>query len=408
MLETNAFRTPPTRIRQLAMPGWSSTLGQSLRAAERELERAHYDGQLLDLTYADTHRFPPPEWALEEFHHAAGGRGATYTPYAGDPGVRTAVATNLGTTLGIKAGRDNVLLSPGTQAGLFAALAALVEAGSEVLLGDPEYLSTERMLHYFGARVTHIPLLRDGTGSASLDLQALEAAMQRRPALLIFSNPNNPTGAVHSRESIEAIASLSNAHDVPVLVDQLYCRLLYDDTAFHHLVSVGDMGTRTVTLVGPSKTESLSGFRIGVAIAPESVVERMEDVLSVTALRAPAYAQHILSRWLVDDREYVAHRIREYTTLRDMAIDRFAATDLIEVVPARGTAYLFARCAVDIPDQELALALKTQAGLVVNPGYQFGPGGVGHFRICFAQEEEAWRDALDRIVDTVTVLAERT
>jgi aspartate/methionine/tyrosine aminotransferase len=75
------------------------------------------------------------------------------------------------------------------------------------------------------------------------------------------------------------------------------------------------------------------------------------------------------------------------------------------VTPARGTADLFPRVAVDIPDQELALALKTEAGLVVNPGYQFGPRGEGHFRICFAQDETVWQDALDRVVETVTRLA---
>jgi aspartate/methionine/tyrosine aminotransferase len=387
------------------MPGWQPVLGRSLRSAERELERARYDGQLLDLTYADTHRFPPPDWVLDEFHRAAGGEGMTYTPYAGDAGVRRAVAENLRATLGVTTGSENVLLTPGTQAGLYTALSAIVDEGDEVLLADPEYLSTERMLHYLGATVTHIALLRDPTGLASLDLEALESAMKRRPALLIFSNPNNPTGAVHSRASIDAVADLAKTNNVPVLVDQLYCRLLYDGTEFHHLAGVEGMRERTVTLFGPSKTESMSGYRIGVAVAPRELVERMEDVLSVSALRAPAYAQHILARWLKDDRAYVAERIGEYEKLRDMAIERFSKTNLIEVTPARGTAYLFARCKADIPDQTLALALKTEAGLVVNPGYQFGPRGQGHFRICFAQDEAAWARALESIVETVARLA---
>lgn len=405
MANSDVFTKAPVRIELLSMPGWQPKLGQSLRSAERELERASYDGKLLDLTYADTHRFPPPPWAFETFGRAASGEGMTYTPYAGDASVRKAVAGNLGTTLGLEAKPENVLLTPGTQAGLYTALSSIVGSGDEVLLADPEYLSTERMLHYLGASVTHIPLLRDETGLAALDLAALQAAMRRRPALLVLSNPNNPTGAVHSRESIEAIAELSKAHDVPVLVDQLYCRLLYGDTKFHHLASIEGMADRTITLLGPSKTESLSGYRIGVAVAPARLVERMEDVLSVSALRAPAYAQHILARWLADDKSYVAERIREYEKLRDMALARFAKTDLIDVTPARGTAYLFARCCVDVPDQKLALALKAQAGLVVNPGYQFGPRGEGHFRLCFAQDEKAWESALERIVETVTRLA---
>ncbi|WP_205042097.1 pyridoxal phosphate-dependent aminotransferase [Rhodoligotrophos defluvii] len=405
MTTSDVFGKIPGRIEKLSMPGWQPKLGQSLRAAERELERAKYDGKLLDLTCADTHRFPPPPWALEMFQRAASGEGMTYTPYAGDVSVRQAVADNLGKTLGLTAKVENVILTPGTQAGLYTALSSIVEQGDHVILADPEYLSTERMLHYLGATVTHVPLIRDSTGLAMLDVETLEAAMRRRPALLVFSNPNNPTGAVHSKHSIETIARLAKTYNVPVLVDQLYCRLVYGDTKFHHLAAIEGMAERTVTLLGPSKTESLSGYRLGVALAPSGLIERMEDVLSVSALRAPAYAQHVLKRWLADDQDYVAKRIGEYENLRNMAIERFAKTNLLEVIPARGTAYLFVHSTAGLPDQKLALALKTQAGLVVNPGYQFGPRGEGHFRICFAQDEKAWEGALERIVETVTRLA---
>nr|WP_320136112.1 aminotransferase class I/II-fold pyridoxal phosphate-dependent enzyme [uncultured Amphritea sp.] len=407
---TKLFSQTPTRIKQLAMPELKSSIGQSLRSSERELERANYDGQLLNLAAADTHRFPPPEWALEEFNRAASGADAskTYTPYAGDTGVRTCVAKNISTTFGLEVEYNNILLTPGTQAGLFTAICALVDHGDEVLLADPDYMMTERILHYCGAKVSHLPLHFDGTGFTRFDPDELKAAMQRRPALLIFTNPNNPTGAVHSSESIEQIAELSMAYNIPVLVDQLYCRLTYDNTTFNHLASIGDMKKRTISLFGPSKTESLSGYRLGVAVAPIEIVERMEDVLSVSAMRAPAYAQHILSRWLADDKLYVAQRIDDYAKLQDIAIQQFAATELIDVTPARGSAYMFPRCNVDISDQKLALILKTQAGLIVNPGFQFGPQGQGHFRLCFAQDETLWRDALGRIISTLTSLANKT
>lgn len=404
MSDSSRLSRVPQRLGRLSMQGWSASLGQPLRAAERELERLPVEGKLLDLTYADTHRFPPAAWVLEEFTKAANGSGMTYTPYAGDEGVREAVAENVHKAFGLVAERDEVLLTPGTQGALFTALASLVEAGDEVLLADPEYLSTERMLAYFKAKVSHIPLHRDDSGTASFDLHALRAAAERQPALLVFSNPNNPTGGVHSRASLEAVAEVARAHDIPVLVDQLYCRLLYDGTELHDLASFPRMRERTVTLLGPSKTESLSGYRIGVAIAPAGIVERMEDVLSVAALRAPAYAQHILARWLIDDQDLVARRIGEYQALRDMAIGVLGESEHLEVTPARGTAYLFPRLTADLPDQQVALALKGRAGLVVNPGYQFGPRGVGHIRICFAQAEDAWEKALERIVETLDAL----
>src|SRR5690606_2385037 len=115
---------------------------------------------LLDATYADTHRFPPPEWALPTFVAAASGEGMTYTPYRGDRGVREAVARNISEHLGVPAdGPADVILTPGTQGALFIALAAILSPGDLVLLPDPDYLSTERMLRYFGAQVERIPMV---------------------------------------------------------------------------------------------------------------------------------------------------------------------------------------------------------------------------------------------------------
>lgn len=399
--------TPPSRITRLDMPGRGGRDDRSLREAERELEDTATEHPILDLTYADTHRFPAPDWALEEFARAAGGEGMTYTPYRGDSGVRQAVAGNVETTFGFDPDPDrNVILTPGTQAALFTALASLIEPGDTVILADPEYLSTERMLWFFGANVVHVPLVSNGQGLAQLDMEAFEAALVHEPRLLVFSNPNNPTGVVHTRESIEAIAETALRADMAVLVDQLYCRLLYDGADYTHLAQIDGMGDRTVTLLGPSKTESISGYRLGLALGPDRVIDRMEDVLSISALRAPAYAQHLLKRWLADDQEYVKARISEYESLRDTTIDRIDQTEVLEVEPAKGTAYLFPRivAADRTDDQTVATALKRDAGLVVNPGYQFGPGGEGHFRICFAQDEQVWDAALDRMIAVVESL----
>jgi len=165
---------------------------------------------------------------------------------------------------------------------------------------------------------------------------------------------------------------------------------------------VEGMAERTVTLLGPSKTESMSGYRVGVAVAPPAIIDRMEDVQSVTALRAPAYAQHTLARWLVDDVALVEERKREYQKLRDYTVTRLRQTGLIEVVPSGGTTYLFPRVVgVDASDQEVVLCLQDKAGVIVNPGYQSGPRGAGHFRVCFAQDLAQYERVLDRICEAL-------
>ena len=120
--------------------------------------------------------------------------------------------------------------------------------------------------------------------------------------------------------------------------------------------------------------------------------------MGIASLRAPAYAQHVMSRWIRDDDDYVRSRTVEYQALRDRTVAALSEMAGIDVRVSGGSAYLFPSFAgLRATDQEVALALKRDAGIVVNPGYQFGAGGDRHFRICFAQEELVWDTALKRM-----------
>ena len=401
-------RPVPDRIRNLSLPERQPVLGQSLRDAERELENVQYDGELLDVTYANTHRFPPPQWVLLDFVEAASGGGMTYTPYRGDARVRSAVAESLSGFLGVAVDPDSeLMLTPGSQAALFVALSAT--AGDSVALVDPDYMSDERVLRFLGARIRHVPLLwEDFNRPPTIDLEILEDAFRQGASTLVFSNPNNPTGMVLPPDVIRKIAALARSFDATVIVDELYSRLIYDDAPFAHLIAEEGMRDRCITLLGPSKTESMSGYRVGVAVGPAELIDRMEDVLGATVLRAPAYAQHVLTRWLSDDQPFVASRVRDYQKLRDRTVERLNASGLLRVRPAAGTAYMFPDAsAVGCDEQTIAKALKAEAGLLVNPGYQFGPRGERHFRICFAQDETIWDQALERMVATLGSLREQ-
>jgi aspartate/methionine/tyrosine aminotransferase len=127
----------------------------------------------------------------------------------------------------------------------------------------------------------------------------------------------------------------------------------------------------------------------------------MEDVQSCTALRAPAYAQHLLSHWLAEDGDFLSRRIREYQALRDLTVRMINDSEIMRVQSPHGSAYVFPEVLVDASDQEIAIALKRDAGIVVNPGYQFGVRGLGHMRLCFAQDETVWEKALDRLLSVV-------
>lgn len=401
---------PAARIQRLQMPERIATEGKSLRDLERELELAPLGGEFLDITYANTHRFPPPDFAVKAFAAAATGGGMTYTPYRGDAGVRREVAKNLTAFLGVEVDADaDVILTPGTQAGLYTALSAIVEPGDKVIIPDPDYITSERSVRYFDADYVSVPLIWEAGRAPRLDLDVLRAAVANGAKLLMFSHPNNPTGAVFEAAHVAEIADVVRDSDTLVLVDELYSRLTYDDAPFAHLMAETGMKERTITTLGPSKTESLSGYRLGVAVAPPEIVRRMEDVMGIASLRAPAYAQHVLAHWLADDIDYVGQRIVEYKALRDRTIEALAEMPCVDVRPAGGSAYLFPDLSeLGVSDQEVALAMKTQAGLIINPGYQFGARGRHHFRLCFAQDEQAWDRALQRMGEVLSQFAART
>ena len=394
--------TPSPRVTALGLPGRTE---RGARQSDRDL-LSQAQAPFIDTTHFDTVRFPPPDWALRAFVAAASDGALAYTGYRGNAAVLGLVSEALAGFTGQRFDPDSeLILTPGTQAGLFGALAAIVGDGDNVLLFDPDYLFSERMLRFLGGNVHNVPLTDGPTVQPDFDVLA-ESMARLRPRLLVFSNPNNPTGAVYSSAAIARIAELAVRHDVWVLVDELYARLVYDGAPFTHLVAQPGMRERTITLFGPSKTESLSGYRLGVVAAPRAVIAALEDVQSITSLRAPAYAQHVLRPWLRDDHAWLATRLQEFDRLRQMTARAFRRLPWVKLFPQHGTAYLWPDVsAIGQPDFVVAAALLREAGVLVSPGYQFGPRGHGHFRVCYARGEQEWAAALDRMTAVLDRLA---
>lgn len=399
--------TPPSklssRMTHLRVPNGAGP-ELSTKAADLRV-RAACAADVLDTTHFDTVRFPPPPYALDLFSLAAQRGELAYTPYRGNSDVLEVVAGRVGTMLQLDVSpRDDMVLTPGTQAGLFAALSSVVDRGTRVIIPTPEYLFDERILGFLGADVVTVPMATHD-GVDGLDLDTLGQAAANGGGILLFSHPNNPTGALYSRSALGRVAQIAVDNDLLVVVDELYSRLVHDNAEFVHLASLPGMAERCITLLGPSKTESLSGYRLGVVVGPAELVDAIEDVLSVTALRAPGYAQHVLAGWL-DDEEWLSDRLGAFANLREITVKRLQQLPWISVQSPPATAYVFPDVsALGLPDVVVAERLARDANVLVSPGYQFGPGGRGSFRLCYARDEQTWDAALDRIVATLGDLA---
>jgi aspartate/methionine/tyrosine aminotransferase len=412
--------SPPERLRAAALDGYASAYGASVLELDRALGAAPGPADLIDLTHGDTRAFTPPASAAHDLAAGLAENTEAYTPYRGSASVRALIAPRLGQLLGrpVDAERD-LVITPGSQGGLFAALSALVSPGDVVILPDPDYFANERIVAYLGGLPHRLALRHDESGYLHIDEHDLTAAAARRPRLVLASNPNNPTGGVYGAESAAALAELAVASDCFVVLDQLYCRLLFSTTSFPRLATMPGMAERTVVLLGPSKTESMSGYRVGAAVGPPAVVDAIERVLSYASIRAAGYSQQAMRHWLDHDEEWLEERIAAHEQLRDKLVARLAAIPGVRVAPPAGSSYVFpdasasplARRLSDAggnapegaggDDHAIAVALK-KGGVLVSPGYQFGHGGRGHFRINFSQGPERLEEALDRIAAVLT------
>ena len=165
---------------------------------------------------------------------------------------------------------SELIITPGTQGALFLALGSTVNAGTKVAVVEPDYFANRKLVKFFGGEILPIPLnYKNAQSENSPDLNRIEDAFKDGAKVLVFSTPNNPTGLVYSNTTITRIADLAEIHDVTVIVDQLYSRMLYSGEVYTHLRSCNIRPENLITIMGPSKTESLSGFRLGVAFGSQ-------------------------------------------------------------------------------------------------------------------------------------------
>ena len=363
------------------------------------------DGPLVDFSHGDVDAFTPTPGAREEFMSGLDEGGLqAYTEYRGKGSIRDLVAERLAAFTGAPvSARDELILTPGTQGALFLAIASTVSAGDKVAVVQPDYFANRKLVQFLDAVLVPVRLDYLGTsGRAGLDLDQLEAAFKEGTRVFVFSNPNNPSGVVYSAAEVDAISRLANAYDVTVIADELYSRLLYSGTAYTHLRATPIDPRRIITILGPSKTESLSGYRLGVAFGAARIIERMERLQAIVSLRAGGYSQAVLRTWFAEPAGWMDDRTRLHQAIRDALIEVFRGIDGVAVRSPDGGSYLFPRLpALKIESATFVRLLREQASVIVTPGAEFGPHSLDSIRLNFSQDRDAAVDAVKRIAEMV-------
>jgi len=362
------------------------------------------DGDFVDFSHGDVDAFTPIPEAEEVWikGYKQGGEQA-YTEYRGAAKIREGLADRLAIFTGSSICADKeLIITPGTQGALFLALGSTVEAGEKVAVVEPDYFANRKLVKYFGGVVVPIPLnYQDSMSKCGPDLNILEEAFRDGTKTLVFSTPNNPTGVVYSKDTINKISKLTVKYNVTVIVDQLYSRLLYSGETYAHLRACKIVPENMITIMGPSKTESLSGFRLGVAFGTASIIERMEKLQAIVSLRAAGYNQAVLECWLQEPKGWMEERIKAHEAIRDELLDIFNSAGLLTATPQAGS-YLFPQLPyLDIDLKLFVQLLRYQAGVIVTPGLEFGPTTGNSIRLNFSQDHSKAVEAAKRIVEMV-------
>jgi len=369
-----------------------------------EFRGARLEGVPVDFSHGDVNAFPPIPGALETFTEGfRSGAEQAYTPYRGKLEIRERLARKLAEFTGAPIDADReIILTPGTQGALFLAMGANIGPGDKVAIVEPDYFANRKLVEFFDGELMPVPMDYFGVGKGSgLDLSALEASFRSGARLFLFSNPNNPTGVVYSRYEVTAIASLAEKYGVNVIVDELYARQIFEAHEYTHLRGLGAMDPgNLLTIMGPSKTESLSGFRLGVAFGSAAMVERMEKLQAIVSLRAAGYSQAVLANWFAEPSGWMAERVAMHQAIRDDIYNVLRAADGFRVRLPEGGSYLFPQMPnIDIDILEFSKVLRLHAGVTVTPGTEFGPRFTNSFRINFSQDHQAALAAILRTVE---------
>jgi aspartate aminotransferase len=297
-----------------------------------------------------------------------------------------------------------VFVTVGGKGVMVYAIMALIDPGDEVIVPDPGYPIYESITNFMGGTPVPIPIRMEH--DFRLDVDELASLITPRTKLLVINSPANPTGGVLTRDDIERIAELALRHELVVLADEIYGRILYDGAEHVSIASLPGMAERTIVLDGFSKTYAMTGWRLGYAIVPPWLAQAFGTLIINTISGATAFAQAGAVEALRGPQDDVEAMVEEFLARRDLIVDGLNAIPGFECLRPQGAFYVFPRISgTGLDGPELANRLLQEAGVSVLSGTAFGRFGHDHVRISYANSRANLAEGLRRIRSVVDHLA---
>lgn len=320
-----------------------------------------------------------------------------YPPSRGVPELLRAIADKLWRDNRIAADpATDIIVTPSSKHALFLSMMTVLDPGDEVLIPTPSWGSYQSMAHLAGARP--VPVILDPQDGFSITYQRLHAHATNRTRALVINTPNNPTGRVLSHAEADAITAFAQAHDVILITDEIYEKIIYRREHISLAAHPGGVG-RTLTVNGFSKAHAMPGWRLGYVAGPADIIAPMLAVHQHTVAAAGSFIQMGGAAALTGGQEPVQQMVAEYSARISLVVRELNALPGVTCPEPEGTFYAFP----DIQGTGLGTSaafaelLLARAQVIVAPGSAFGPGGEGRIRVSCTTPADVLEEAVTRI-----------
>jgi aspartate/methionine/tyrosine aminotransferase len=371
-----------------------SALAQALpRSGIREvMELARQMEDVIVLVVGEP-SFNTPAHIIDAAARAAHAGTTKYTPNAGLPGIRSAVAERYSQRWGRQVTPAEVLVTAGAVNALAAIVAAIAEEGDEILIPDPGWPNYVAMIEL--ARVVPVRYPLPPENGYLPDLAELEARITPRAKAIVINNPSNPTGAVFPEETVRALVALARKHDLWLIADEIYEDLIFEGV---HVPATQFDPERVITVSGASKSYAMTGWRIGWAIMPPDLVTLCGKIQEALVSCPPSVSQAAAEAAVRGPQDAVEEMRLAYQRRRDLVREMLEPTGLLPTIPEGAFYALVDLRGAGIPSRDLSRMLLEEERVAAAPGSTFGEVAEGMVRISLATADDDLAEGCRRIV----------
>jgi aspartate aminotransferase len=366
--------------------------GRSLRPALRP------GPELISLAHGDPD-FATPEHISQALTDALAAGATHYAQTTGDLDLRAALAEQMTEVAGRSYVGDQVAITHGGSGALAAAILALIDPGARVIVPEPTYSLYADLTWMAGGEVAFVPHQPD----LHLDLDGIEAAAPDA-RLVVICNPCNPTGAVYAQDELEDLAEIAEEHDLWVLCDEAYDRIVYDGVEFVSALEVPALADRLLYVNTFSKSYAMTGWRIGWVAGPREVIGAIGAVHRTINGPINTAVQRAALAAMTEPTDWPERMRREYQARRDIVSRMVAGVENLELVEPEGSFYAFIRYGSDMPSVDV-VARAAEEGVAIRSGSEFGPSGEGYVRVAFSTGRERLIEGMERLLGILEEVA---